>query len=125
MHVRSERPTGETHSADQDEDPGITGLSVQDLVQVSSGSRGGPGGLGPLAPQDFCKIMQFSGNFQGRTNILSKVWAQGPSGVKTPLGPPDQNPGFTPDSELSVQGRIWSRALCQRGGCVARGVRSP
>ncbi len=44
-------------------------------------------------PQDFFKIMQFSGNFKGQSPILSKFWAQPPVGVKTPLGPPDQNPG--------------------------------
>ncbi len=27
---------------------------------------------------------------------MSKFWAQGPPGVKTPLGPPDQNPGSAP-----------------------------
>ena len=39
-------------------------------------------------PQDFFKIMQFSGNFKEKSHILSKFWAQGPSlGVKSPLGP--------------------------------------
>ncbi len=39
--------------------------------------------------------MQFSGNFKGKTPILSKFWVQGPPGVTT-VGPPDQNPGSTP-----------------------------
>ena len=33
------------------------------------------------------------GSFQA---ILSKIWAQGPSGVKTGLGPRNQNPGSAP-----------------------------
>ena len=43
-----------------------------------------PGGLGawPPLPPDFFKIMQFSGNFKGKTPILSKLWAQGPLGSK-------------------------------------------
>ena len=49
---------------------------------VSSRPRG-PAGPGPSPyPQDFFKIMQFSGNFKGKTPILSKFWAQGPP----PLG---------------------------------------
>ncbi len=42
---------------------------------------------GPPFPQDFFKIMQFSGNFKGKPPISSKFWAQGPPGVKTPLDP--------------------------------------
>ena len=42
----------------------------------------------PLAPKIFFKIIQFSGNFEGKSPILSRFWAQGPPpGVKTPLGP--------------------------------------
>ncbi len=62
------------------------------------------GGLGaePPLPQDFFKIMHFSGNFKGRTPISSKLWAQGsghlpPIEVQSPLGPPDQNPGSAPE----------------------------
>ncbi len=40
-----------------------------------------PGGPAPL-PQDFFLNMQFSGNFKGKTPILSKLWAQAPP----PLG---------------------------------------
>ncbi len=36
-----------------------------------------PGGSPPCL-QDFFKIMQFSGNFRGKTPILSKFWPQGP-----------------------------------------------
>ncbi len=49
------------------------------LFRSSSGSRASGPGL--PCPQDFFKIMQFSGNLKGKTPILSKVWAQGP-----PLG---------------------------------------
>ncbi len=45
--------------------------------QPSSGSRGFWGHGPPLPPRLF-KIMQFSGNFKGKTPILSKVWAQAP-----------------------------------------------
>ncbi len=60
----------------------------------SSFCIGDPGGLAPLA----CKIFSKSCSFQakGKTPILSKFWAQGPPGVNTPLGPPDQNLGSTP-----------------------------
>ncbi len=46
------------------------------------------------------KIMQFSGNVKGKTPILSKLWAQSPppTGVKTLFGPPDKNPGSTPEN---------------------------
>ena len=55
------------------------------------------GALGaPPCPQDFCRIMQFSGSFKGKNPILSKFWAQPPPGVKTWLGLQDQNPGFAP-----------------------------
>ncbi len=51
------------------------------LTELSGGSRG--------PPCPFFKIMQFSGNFKGRTPILSTFWDQGPPiGVKTLLGPP-------------------------------------
>ncbi len=56
---------------------------------ATSGSRG-------LDP----KIMQFSGNFKEKNPILSKFWAQDPPGVKTLLGPPDQNPGSATASYL-------------------------
>ncbi len=63
--------------------------------QADPGSPGGP----TPCPQDLFKIMQFLGNFKGKIPILSKFWAQGPPGVKTPLGPPpDQNPGSAPGS---------------------------
>ncbi len=68
-------------------------------VQASSRSRGALGARTPLASQDFFKIMQFSGNFKGKTLILGKFWAQGPPlGVKTPLGPPDLDPRSAPDA---------------------------
>ncbi len=48
---------------------------------------------GPACPEEFFKIMQFSGNFKGKTLILSKFWAQGPHpwGQNSAI-PPDQNP---------------------------------
>ncbi len=48
---------------------------------ITGGSMGSPGGP-PPAP----KIFSNSCSFQA---ILSKFWAQGPPGVKTPLSPPD------------------------------------
>ena len=42
---------------------------------------------GPFAPEIFFKIMQFWGNFGGKTPILRKCWALGPPGIKT-TGPP-------------------------------------
>ena len=43
---------------------------------------------GALAPQDFFKIMQFSGNFKGKIHILSTFWAQGPLLGQNSTGPP-------------------------------------
>ncbi len=49
----------------------------------------GAWGPGPPLPPRFLQLMQFSGNFKGKSPILSKFWAQGPPlGVKIPLGPP-------------------------------------
>ena len=68
-------------------------------AQRSSGSRGG---RTPCPPPRFLQNVQFSGNFKGKTPILSKFWAQGPPlGVKIPLGPPDQNPGSAPERRES------------------------
>ncbi len=45
----------------------------------------------------FVLIMQFSGNFKGKTPILSKCWAQDPPPWgQNSTGPPDQNPGSAP-----------------------------
>ena len=51
----------------------------------SSGSRGEPWRLGlpTPCPQDFFKIMQFSGNFKGKTLFRANFGL----GVKTPLAP--------------------------------------
>ena len=68
------------------------------------------GGLGPcpLAP----KICQKSCSFQAILREKPLFWANfglsPPLGVKTPLGPPDQNSGSTPASDYS-----WIR-LCSR-----------
>ncbi len=73
--------------------------------RMSPADAGGPGGPGPTpCPQDFFKI----GQFFGKTPILSKFWAQGPppSVVKTPLGPPDQNPGSAPGCSHRTVWRI-------------------
>ncbi len=54
--------------------------------------------------------MQFSGNFKGKTLILSKFWAQGPLlGVKL-RWPPDQNPGSAP--AVSLSGISQHRFVC-------------
>ena len=45
----------------------------------------GPDPPFPLPPRFFFQIMQFSGNFKGKTPVLSKFWAQAPLGVKIPL----------------------------------------
>ncbi len=57
----------------------------------------GPDQPPPLPPDFFFKIIQFSGNFNGKT-ILSNFWAQGPPplGSKLRWAPPDQNPGSAP-----------------------------
>ncbi len=44
--------------------------------------------ISPFAPKFFFKIKQFSGKIKANPHILSKFWAQGPPGVKTPLRPP-------------------------------------
>ena len=60
------------------------------LKTLSSGSRA------PLPPRFLHNHAVFS-QFEEKTNVLSKFWAQAPPvGVKTPLGPPDQNPGSAP-----------------------------
>ena len=61
-----------------------------------TGGSGGP--WGPTPPQDFyfIKIMHLSGNVKEKTekNFGFRAPLSGlPSGVKTPLAPPDQNPG--------------------------------
>ena len=61
---------------------------------VADPGGGGSGAQAPPCPQDFFKIMQFSGNFKGKTPIFSKFRDQAPFGVQTLLGPPGQNPGF-------------------------------
>ncbi len=57
------------------------------------GSLADPGG--PGRPQDFFKIMQFSGNFE-------HILGSDPTGVKTPLGPRDQNPASAPEVKHTV-----------------------
>ncbi len=47
-------------------------------------SLGDPGGP---CPQDLFKIMQFSGNFDGKTPVVSTFWAQGPLGSKLGWAP--------------------------------------
>ena len=50
-------------------------LSEYCVMKCTVDPGGGPGCPGPPCPQDFFKIMQFSGNFKGKTPILSKFWA--------------------------------------------------
>ncbi len=56
--------------------------SKQVLVRFPWADPRGPGGLGPLAPKNVFKIMQFSGNFKEK--IL--FWANLGSGPQRPLG---------------------------------------
>ncbi len=65
----------------------VVGGGFTENTNNRSGSRGpwGPGSPSPL-PQDLVKIMQFSGNFKGKTPMLSKSWAQDLR-VKTKLVP--------------------------------------
>ena len=51
-----------------------------------------PGGPGPPCPQNFSKIMQFSGNLKGKPlfRLRAPLWGQNST------GPPDQNPGSAP-----------------------------
>ncbi len=58
--------------------------------------QGGPGGPSRPLPTRFFKTMQLSGNFKGKHLFLANFGLRAPSGVKTPLGPPDQNPGSAP-----------------------------
>ncbi len=60
---------------------------VPAVYQPLSAPVADPGGLGPPCHQDFFKIMQFSGNFKGKTPILSKFWAQGPPWGQNSTGP--------------------------------------
>ncbi len=53
--------------------------------------------------------MQFSGNFKEKTPHFEQIFGSGlPLGVKTPLGPPDQNPGSAPDPDLVLLLFCWS-----------------
>ena len=87
--------------------------------KISSGSRG-PGGPSPLCPQEFFKIMQFSGNFKGKPLNLSKFWTQGPPCPwgQDSAGPPDQNPESAPGkygklyANLEVVPDVGSSGAC-------------
>ncbi len=58
------------------------------ICMYAAADPGGPGGPAPLTPKIFVKIMQFSGNFEGKPLFWAKCWAQSPPpGVKTWLGP--------------------------------------
>ncbi len=67
----------------------------------------------PLPPRFFLKIMQCSGNFKGKTPILSKFWAQPP-----PLGSKlhwasDQNPGSAPEHLILCHVHTLVTVWCQ------------
>ena len=66
-------------------------------ASVSGRSRGA---WAPLAPKISSKSCSFKAILRGKTPILSNFWARGPLGVKTPLGPPDQNPGSAPECSV-------------------------
>ncbi len=64
---------------------------------ITIADPGGPWGpTTPPCPQDFFKIMQFSGNFKGKPLFWTHFGLKPPLEVKTQLGPPDQNPGSAP-----------------------------
>ena len=87
----------------------------------TSGSRG----PAPLVPKILFKIMQFSGNFKGKTPILSKFWAHGPSsGVKTSLGPHWPKSWIHAWREAGINiGSIWLGAEGTTGAPVNLGLR--
>ena len=62
----------------------------------------------PLPPR-FVENMQFSGNFRRKPPIRRKWLRVSPFGVKTPLGPPDQNPGSALDQPF----------ICVAHSCVS------
>ena len=64
------------------------------MLFTTSGSRG-PRGTGLLCPPKiFSKKHAVLRQFSRENPYFEQIWGSGsPSGVKTPLGPPDQNPG--------------------------------
>ncbi len=72
------------------------------LSQRHCGPRAlaGPGGTlparTPLTSRFFSKALQFSGNFEENPLFWANFGLRAPLGVKTLLGPPDQNPGSAP-----------------------------
>ena len=82
----------------------IFGFSLKPPWAWSQQRIQGAWGPGPLAPQDFFKIMQISGSLKGKPYCEPYFRLRAPLGVKTPLGPtPDQNLGSAPgSSELAA-----------------------
>ena len=54
-----------------------------------------PGGL-PLAPKISSKLCSFQAILREKKPYFEQILGSGPHGVKTLLGPPDQNPGSAP-----------------------------
>ncbi len=65
------------------------------ICLVSGGYRGDPGARAPLAPKICLKSCSFQAILR-ETPYFDKLLGSGPLGVKTPLGPLDQNPGSVP-----------------------------
>ncbi len=79
----------------------------------SRGSRG----PGAPCPQDFFKIMQFSGKFKGKTPILSKFWVQGPPWGLNSAGPPPKSWICACYTQLNKHETILKKQILPSGIC--------
>ena len=70
--------------------------SFRFLCSFSTGSRG-PWGPGPPAPKIFFKSCNFQAILREKPLSWANFRLRAPLGVKTLLGPPDQNPGSAPE----------------------------
>ncbi len=78
--------------------PALSSVETTFCGSISSCGSRGPGGLSPPCPQDFFKIIQFSGNFKEKKPYFEQMLGSGPPlGSKLRWGAPDQNPGSAPD----------------------------
>ena len=77
-----------------------TYLGLFRWVRDSGGSRGpwGPGApCPPCPPRNSSKSCSFQAILRENPLFWANVLLRAPLGVKTPLGPPDKNPGSTPE----------------------------